>query len=160
VRRVCDEMRKRHYFKGTPYGRLLGRIEIDEAGCWIWQGAKVTSGYGHINIGGDKYSHAHIVSYEHHFGPVPEGKELDHRCRVRACVNPFHLEPVTHVENCLRGEAPNIKLHRAGVCQNGHPRSEACLRKGTNKVVYCRACRREKRMAIKNKRGSFHEASY
>src|SRR3546814_19356891 len=48
---------------------------------------------------------AHRISYELCVGPIPEGMELDHLCRVRRCVNPAHMEPVTHRENVLRGEA-------------------------------------------------------
>lgn len=45
---------------------------------------------------------AHRVAYELWVGPIPEGMELDHRCKVRACINPAHLEPVTHAENMRR----------------------------------------------------------
>jgi hypothetical protein len=46
---------------------------------------------------------AHRFAYELLVGPIPEDLELDHLCRVRHCVNPAHLEPVTHLENILRG---------------------------------------------------------
>lgn len=85
--------------------RLIAGIEVDEAtGCWNWQGAKVY-GYGYISSGAEKsmrQSRTHRVAYELLIGPIPEGLELDHLCRNRACCNPDHLEPVTHAVNAQR----------------------------------------------------------
>lgn len=75
---------------------------IDEDGCCIWIGAQDRDGYGIVWNNG-KRRQAHIVSYEHFVGLVPEGMELDHLCRKRACVNWHCLEPVTHRENVQRG---------------------------------------------------------
>lgn len=80
-----------------------GRKNIDSlyikapSGCWLWIG-HIENGYGRI---GKRL--AYRVTYERVHGPVPKGLELDHICRVRSCVNPDHLEPVTKVENILRG---------------------------------------------------------
>jgi len=78
---------------------------VDKAapgGCWIWTGAVEGKGYGAPSINGVKRP-AHRLAYEDLVGPVPEGLHLDHLCRVRRCVNPAHLEPVTSRENTLRG---------------------------------------------------------
>lgn len=77
------------------------------SGCWLWTGA-TSEGYGRIQHDGMP-TPAHRVVYELLVGPVPDGLQLDHLCRVRACVNPSHLEPVTSAENTRRGAA-----HRAG----------------------------------------------
>jgi hypothetical protein len=74
---------------------------VDEAGCWIWQRGKA-EGYGVVWRDG-RVQRAHRVVYEQHRGPIPDGLHLDHLCRVKACVNPDHLEPVTNAENCRRG---------------------------------------------------------
>lgn len=140
VRRVAPHLRKRTYSRGTPYERAVARITIDDDGCWIWQGATVPAGYGHINVGDGRYRHAHIVTWEHHHGPVPAGLELDHLCRVRACVNPEHLEPVTHAENVRRGVAA-----RGAACE--HPESEIYYYQG--RAHGCRACRRARRPSQK-----------
>ena len=71
--------------------------------CWIWQHAKTQAGYGVARIFG-AVVYMHRVSYEYHKGPLPSDAELDHLCRNRACMNPDHLELVSHQENCIRGE--------------------------------------------------------
>lgn len=70
--------------------------------CWTWQLSKTYNGYGLVRSG-DKMVLAHRLYYQDHIGPIPDGKQLDHLCRVRACVRPEHLEPVTPGENCRRG---------------------------------------------------------
>jgi hypothetical protein len=91
------------------------RVEVTDSGCWEWQGYLDRDGYGHDGKGG-----AHRSAYVAKFGPVPPGMQLDHLCRNRRCVNPDHLEPVTHRENQRRG------IHgMKTVCKNGHPYDEA-----------------------------------
>jgi hypothetical protein len=95
-------------FRRPVIDRVMERIEIDrESGCWIFPGTKTIKdrGYGQVStrVGGHRRMVlAHLVTYEHYVGPVPEGLEIDHLCSVAACVNPDHLEPVTHAENMRR----------------------------------------------------------
>lgn len=81
--------------------RIRAKVKIVN-GCWIWQRAinKVT-GYSHISAYG-KSTTAHRLSYRLFKGEIPEGTEIDHLCRVRACCNPDHLEAVTHRVNLER----------------------------------------------------------
>lgn len=139
----------RVYTKGTPIERVIEHVDLDENGCWIYRGATTTAGYGHVNLGNGRYGAAHAVTFKHFVGPIAEGYELDHLCRVRNCVNPWHLEAVTHRENVLRGNAPTAILHLSGRCARGHSASESVRRKSTGAVVYCKACRRERRASAK-----------
>lgn len=87
---------------------------ITESGCWIWMASVNACGYGLMNINGRTVS-AHRTSYEAFVGPIPQGLHLDHLCRVRCCINPTHLEPVTSKENCQRS-ARCTATH----CRYGH----------------------------------------
>lgn len=74
-------------------------------GCWLYVGIwDSANGYGKISWNG-RHMMLHRVVYELIVGPIPDGRVLDHKCRVRACCNPDHLEPVTVRENTLRGAA-------------------------------------------------------
>lgn len=117
-------MAKSHF---TVLERLLKNyMPVTESGCWIWMLALLKGGYGRIKIG--KITKlAHRVAYELLKGPIPDGLEIDHLCRVRCCINPNHLEPVSYLENIRRGEgnAAATKAHAANQraktqCPKGH----------------------------------------
>jgi hypothetical protein len=87
----------------------LRSIPEPNSGCVLWLGELNSAGYGRISQGNNHVGKrvrylAHRVSYELAKGQVPEGMELDHLCRVRCCINPEHLEPVTRSENNRRGD--------------------------------------------------------
>lgn len=84
-----------------PMERL--RFHIDECGCHVWDGARCDGGYAMMTIR-NVATRVHVVVYEHHHGPVPDGMEIDHQCRNRACINERHLEAVPHKVNVARGE--------------------------------------------------------
>jgi hypothetical protein len=81
------------------------------ADCWEWMGAKNPHGYGRFWVGRKCYQ-AHRVIYEGAVGTIPDGLVIDHLCRVRHCVNPSHMEPVTDLENRRRGDKPGRKPKR------------------------------------------------
>jgi hypothetical protein len=89
-------------------------------GCWPWIGTITTAGYGHLEYSGSTHQ-AHRVAYQLFRGRIPADKEIDHLCRVRHCVNPYHLEIVTHQENMKRGVWP-----KRPVCLHGLRRKRDC----------------------------------
>ena len=119
--------------------RFWAKVEKTDT-CWIWIAALGGGhGYGMIRSPeGRKMLLAHRVAYELLVGPIPPGLELDHLCRNRRCVNPEHLEPVTHRENILRGDSPPAHQVKITHCPRGHEytagntywqgRKRSCLR--------------------------------
>lgn len=86
--------------------------DVDESsGCWIWNRAKISTGYGALRRKG-RTMLAHRWVYERLVGPIPEGLTLDHvkarGCISTACVNPAHLEPVTQAENNRRSSRAKL----------------------------------------------------
>lgn len=94
--------------KRTIEQRLRAAARLNpETDCWEWRAAiadPTGTSYGGITVDGKRYQ-AHRLAYETWVGPIPEGLEIDHLCRVRACINPDHLEVVTHAENMRRSRS-------------------------------------------------------
>jgi hypothetical protein len=113
-------------------------VVVSPDGCWIWGGARAgrSSEYGVIHLQG-KNVRAHRVAYEMLRGPIPEGLQLDHLCRITLCVNPAHLEPVTCRTNLYRGTNQVAAKMRQTECFRGHSLALAKVRGGKR---YCQEC--------------------
>lgn len=124
--------------------RLSSRITVATDGCWLWTGTSGAGGYGvvQIAVGSRARTTAHRLVYELLVGPIPEGKQLDHLCRVRNCVNPAHVEPVTIRENVLRGVGPSAANARKTHCPKGHPLAGDNLVTRPRGGRECRTCHR------------------
>lgn len=118
--------------------RLWGRIKRDGE-CWIWKREK-TQRYGTIKHDCKLYM-VHRLSYELLISKIPDGCELDHLCRNTFCINPHHLEPVTHKENILRGVGQCAINARKTHCIRGHPLSGKNLKITTSGSRRCRICK-------------------
>ena len=114
-----------------------------KTGCWEWIGVIQQNRYGKFAADGEVM--AHRWSYKHYRLPIPKGLEIDHLCRVRHCVNPWHMELVTHAENMQRSDCSGNgglfnrdKTH----CKHGHEFTPENTRitndKGWRECIACR----------------------
>jgi hypothetical protein len=147
--------------------RLYNKVLIGD-GCWEWTGRIGNKGYGRFDTFPPKREvPAHRVVYELMVGPVPDGLEIDHLCRNRACVRPDHLEPVTRQENCRRAALhedwhrpkPQNKTH----CIRGHALTIENTWSAGKSGRKCRICgeiaRARYRASKRNAAGPNREAS-
>lgn len=127
----------------TAIDRLWKKVSPEpNSGCWLWMGKLNNYGYGLMTHYGGKVRGVHVISYESYIGPRPEGKVIDHLCRVRCCCNPDHLEPVTFLENIRRGK---LAVGPISHCKRGHEFTVANTRHLPGRRI-CLACK-----AIRNK---------
>ena len=140
--------------------RFEKKYQVNKEGCWIWVSRMNPYGYGVLTdypIDGyhEKRIQAHRFAYEKYRGKIPEGLVIDHLCRNRACVNPWHLEITTAKTNILRGMGISAKEAKQTHCKRGHPFSQdntyLRIRKDGSVHRDCRECHRITRR--KNWRG-------
>jgi len=111
--------------RGTEEQRFWKKVRIADNGCWEWIAAVDQLGYGKFALAiiipkTSKHVLAHRWTYTKYIGTIPDDLELDHLCRNPKCVNPLHLEAVTHMVNMLRGNIPMAKVFKEGRCFRGH----------------------------------------
>jgi len=104
-----------------------------------------------MNIEG-RYIDAHRLSYRLHKGEIPQGLELDHLCKAKSCVNPDHLEAVTHKENMRRAEIIWPKPKPKTFCKRGHAFDARNTHFTKNGVQQCRECGRIRAIGYRKRR--------
>ena len=138
------------------FDRSVGKTDH---GCWIWMKGLDSLGYGQfycVKNGKETTERAHRASYEHFVGAIPDGLEIDHLCTIRCCVNPEHLEPVTHQENWRRSsQRGQQRLREKTHCPQGHPYTPDnldahALAHGRRLCVICR--RERKRLYMRRRK--------
>lgn len=136
------------------------KVAVGDQGCWEWTAARTSAGYGRAwdpQTGAVTY--AHRLAYGRLVGPIPDGLELDHLCRNRACCNPAHLEAVSHSVNVQRGTAwHGIAAARAEQthCVNGHEftAENTYVSSGKKRQRHCRTCRYDRQKAARRAAGA------
>lgn len=128
---------------------LADRVDV-VGDCWIWSLSTFGNGYGQLSmrVEGRKSLLAHRAVYRALVGPIADDDVLDHLCRVKACVNPDHLDPVTQAINLDRGVGSKV----SDACRRGHPWSEQepVMRSGRRT---CRVCYNASRRRMYARRG-------
>ena len=130
--------------------RFWEKVNKDGAnGCWLWTADQSHHGYAYCSPYPGQSRYAHRVAYEMLVGRIPPGQELDHLCRVRHCINPAHLEAVSHAQNVQRGIGPTLvraRYARQTRCKHGHLFSPENTmlpqRRDGLRVRACRICKR------------------
>ena len=116
--------------------RFWSKVAVDDVHlCWEWQASDDGRRYGKFRLDG-RMQYAHIVAYELTFGSYDSELELDHLCRNTKCVNPYHLEPVSHQENMKRTRKPT--------CKRGHVSTR-------NKRGTCHECERLRAIKVRER---------
>lgn len=111
------------------------------ATCWLWTGRTDRDGYGAFCANYNDYR-AHRYAYIQLVGDIPQDLVIDHLCRVRNCVNPSHMEPVTMTTNTMRGEGEGVRNSQKTHCKYGHEYTEEnTYRYNNGKWRNCRKCK-------------------
>jgi hypothetical protein len=123
-------------------------IPEPNSGCWLWLGCLNKDGYAVAYR-----STGHRLSYIAFKGPIPDDCEIDHKYKVRCCVNPDHLEAVSHAENVARGDCKsNHRNAKKTHCKRGHLLSgyNLILRESARQCRTCANLRAKEKARIKN----------
>lgn len=132
--------------------RFMAKVMPSASGaCWEWRGHINHQGYGTFYADGKKIR-AHRWAHEHWTGEIPEGLEIDHLCRTKACVNPEHLEAVTPRENKLRSDGFGGINYRKTECPLGHAYDRDNTRLTTSGRRRCKRCEALERRRLNESR--------
>ena len=141
----------------STLARIIAKTVYQADGCLVVASGLQGKGYGQISVEGRKQL-THRVAYELLVGPIPDGLQLDHLCRNRACWRPDHLEPVTNRVNTLRGDKVTARSAQVTHDPYGHPYSGDNLIISSQGRRVCRICVLESRRKYYAKKKAAREA--
>lgn len=165
---------RKEAFKGVPrrpqstWDRFNSKLLPGPGDCWAWAGAHFKTGYTLFVMRGSdekwRPALAHRIAYELYIDLIPDGFQIDHLCRNRGCVNPWHMEAVPQRVNILRSMSPSAIAHREDRCQQGHEFTpeNTILRPNRPGKRECRECVRARDRARNKteKRRAHYRAMY
>ncbi len=137
VPRIIGDLEARFWSKVIPAGAL---------DCWPWGASRNDGGYGQIMIDGRPHR-AHRVAWQLLRGEIPTGLVIDHLCRNRPCVNPWHMDLVTNEVNIERGEFRSSRTPLKTHCPSGHTYAGENVRIAKAGYRVCRSCERAQSLA-------------
>ena len=148
---AADEPNPQSRLWGAPVlTRLMRRTTAMPDGCWLWRGGLTTKGYGSLRSTAGTESMVHRIAYKELVGFIPIGLEIDHLCGTRNCINPQHLEAVTHAENLRRSGSSRLK----SVCKLGHRYTKLTTGYDRNGHKRCKPCGTERKRAWRAERSN------
>lgn len=130
--------------------------------CWLWTGRLVSVGYAAAPRTQRRLIYMHRWAFEYFKHPIPKGLEIDHLCHVKRCINPTHLEAVTHAENMRRAHAAAGNYQPKTQCKRGHVFTVETTYFTRHGARQCRVCARERaRKAYQSKTAAaaFHRSA-
>ncbi len=143
----------RFWNKVNKHSNIFGENNKYPTECWLWIGSLNQDGYARFWFNG-KIIMGHRYIYEITFGAIPTNLTIDHLCRMRHCINPDHLEAVTHKENILRGIGCTAIASRVTHCPHGHPYNQENTRINHKGARECKICYKVWRRRIRKYKGN------
>lgn len=125
----------------SAWDRFWSHVDA-EGDCWLWTDYVDPHGYGRFNEARVRYWRVHRYAWHHLVGPIGDGLVLDHMCKVKICLNPDHLRPVTQTENTMAGESFSAKNARKTHCKNGHELTPDNIYKNGKNGRRCKICQK------------------
>lgn len=130
---------------------IWNRCEIVPSGCWLWKGARTNCGYG-VTTRAKKSIYVHRRMFSNMVGPINAGHDIHHKCGVKRCCNPVHLESLPRKAHLMISGSFSAINAQKEFCDRGHPLSGTNLRLYTrrNGVTerVCRECKRERELNV------------
>jgi hypothetical protein len=136
-----------------PLDRFMEKVSVEpNSGCWLWTASVSPSGYAKFGITRSVSVEAHAWAYRRFRGDVPRGWDVHHKCEVKCCVNPNHLQAIEKATHREITDTPCSRNKKKSHCLNGHPFDEKNTHYDKNGGRSCRACHSIRQNSARAKR--------